>query len=199
MADPPSWITTAGKAAAKYLRAYPLRQLALAAVLFVPFHVVIRLALAVLGTEQALVELAGGWGIQVMAAGLALVTAFFWIALGTRGASNAKRKARANAREKAKAEREVQRERWRAVVRGLNEGDKVILRRFVDQRRIQFEGRDLVPGDEDTDALQRIQALGIFGMYWPYSRLEDAVFDLLLAEPALVGSNAQPTQRIRAN
>ena len=200
MADPPSWISTAGKAAAKYLRVYPLRQLALGAVLFVPLHVFIRLALAALGSEQTLVELAGGWGIQVMAAGLALMVAFFWTAFGTRNASKARQERRMQVREKAKTEREAARERWRAVIRGLSEGDKLILRRFVDQRRIQFEGRVVSrAGDDDNDALQRIEALGIFSRYWPYSRLEDAVFDLLLSEPALVGSGAQPTMRVRAS
>lgn len=92
-----------------------------------------------------------------------------------------------------------ERERWRGVIRGLREGDQVILRKFVDQRRIQFESRTLVARDDDEhDALQRIQSLGIFDRYWPYSHLNSAVFDLLLAEPILVGSDAPPTERIRA-
>lgn len=199
MTDPPSWISTAGKAAAKYMRAHPLRQLALGASLFVPLHLFIRLALAALGTEQTLVELAGSWGLQVMAAGLALVAAFFWTALGARKASKIRRAKRKQAREQAKIKQEAQRECWRTVISGLPLGDKVILRQFIDHRRIQFEGRALSPADDkDNDALQRMEALGIFIRHWPYARLEDAIFELLLSEPALVGSDAQAIMRIRA-
>lgn len=190
-----SWLSTALRALARYARAYPLQQIALAAALFPLLAILIRIPLAETSSEQLIIDTVGGWGINLMAGGLSYLIATAWHTSRNSRAAKVRRSKKAEARNEVMRRQEKQREQWRHVIRGLCEADKILLREFIDHRRRQFEGREL--GDRDSEDLQRLHSLGIFEMWWPYSTLSVDVFDLLLAEPNLIGSSAQPTARIK--
>lgn len=196
---------------ARFARAHPLLQILTGASLWAPICVLLQLTLEFTGYAHPVSSVTGGWGVRITAIGLAGLMGFVVVGFAT---WRRRRRFRANL-VKARSDR-VNREKQLAKEKreeGLAEDARMlgitetsiadmtevmrsVLRRFVDGQRMSIE----FTADPDTlDAIERLEGLGWISAHVEYRGariwMSEDTFALLLRNPALVASNANPTRR----
>lgn len=203
-------VTNIFKFLARFARAHPLAQLVTAAALWTPLCVGLALILEWSGYSYPVEYVTGGWGVRIMAAGLAGLLGFWLVSIRVRQKrrgfrSNRETAAAKRVESKAAATQAELDSRLAAASQRLQEAEGAIglmddsmrnvLRRFVDERRKYID----YPKHRSPEAsVSQLEALG-----WVTAHIssettsawvDEEVFTFLLAHPELVGSTAAATK-----
>lgn len=180
------------KGVLRFFRRQPLLQVAIAATLWVPLTLLLRLIASMFDAEVLIGDAVAPWAFQAGSAGLAYLAASTFVTLSNRAKSIGRRKERARLREEAKSRKQAEREarfnQVRDAINALEDGDRELLRFFVDYKTTSLPMRAL---KKNADAIATFEGLN---WVWQGSGmdadlyLKEYIYNLLLEHPSLVGS-----------
>ncbi len=191
IAAPAKWL-------ADKLKLYPLKQLAVAASVWLPIGVALEWGIAALGWDRIVAEVAFGYGGVVTATGLSLLFGLVSTWLSVKLIRSSRRKARQRLREaSAEAKRQASQDLFRRrsdSISHLSPQAVEVLKWCVENRRSTYEFRDGSPGErasrEIADCRWAHYHEPQYGDSW--ISIMGPQFNFLLENPRCVGSTASP-------